>query len=299
MLLDHEAAHAALEQHIARPLAMDVLQAADGILRIAANAMSYAIRGVTTQRGIDSASLTLIAYGGAGPLHATSVASEVGIRRVIIPAVPGNFCAYGMLFSDLRYDVSRTWLVKLSAISPGTLEAIFEEMVFSGRQSLCASGVKPASVSVNYACDMRYVGQEHAVTVDLAPDIPRDQESIKKQFDEYYLRRYGVNSPYEAAEIVGLRVAVVGLMKKPTLPKVHEGSADVLADARTGVREAYFREIGKMAPTPTFRRDRLLANNIIMGPALVEEETTTTVVGPQDKLTVDGLGNLVIDVGLS
>jgi N-methylhydantoinase A len=111
-----------LREHIARPLGIDVVHAAEGILRIAATAMSYAVKAVSTERGLDAAAFALIAYGGAGPLHASAIAREIGMQRVIVPRAPGHFCAFGMLFSDLRYDLVRTWFTRLEDVSFDAIE---------------------------------------------------------------------------------------------------------------------------------------------------------------------------------
>ena len=118
---------------VAKPLGMDVTAAADGILRIAATAMSYAVKGVTTERGLDVGDFALVAYGGAGPLHAVEVAREIGIRKVIIPTAPGVFSAFGMLFSDLRYDYVRTWFTRLDDAPFDEIERIYRELEDEGR----------------------------------------------------------------------------------------------------------------------------------------------------------------------
>ena len=141
--------------------------AADGILRIAATAMSYAVKGVTTERGLDAADFTLVAYGGAGPLHAVDVAREIGIRTVIIPGAPGVFSAFGMLFADLRYDFVRTWFTRLDDAPFDQIEGVYRELEQQGRDAVAATTVRPRRITVKRAADMRYVGQEHAVTVDL------------------------------------------------------------------------------------------------------------------------------------
>src|SRR5262249_5754959 len=127
MRLDVKAAEAALAR-VAKPLGMDVTTAADGILRIAATTMSYAVNGVTTERGFDAGDFTLVAYGGAGPLHAVEVAREIGIRNVIIPGAPGVFSAFGMLFSDLRYDYVRTWPTRLEEAPFERIEEVYAEL---------------------------------------------------------------------------------------------------------------------------------------------------------------------------
>src|SRR6185369_13970699 len=152
---------------VGKPLDMNATEAADGILRIAATAMSYAVKGVTTERGLDAGDFVLVAYGGAGPLHAVEVAREIGIRKVIIPVAPGVFSAFGMLFSDLRCDYVRTSLVRLEEASFERINEFFQEMEDQGRSAIAGASVKPQKVTIKRAADMRYVGQEHAVTVDI------------------------------------------------------------------------------------------------------------------------------------
>jgi N-methylhydantoinase A len=145
---------------------------------------------------------------------------------------------------------------------------------------------------------MRYVGQEHPVTVALPPDVfkRRSREALKRRFDEEHLQRYGTNAPEEPAEIVSLRATVSGAMRKPPLERIARGGRTPPASARRGKRSAYFAELGKAALTPTYAREELRAGNRIDGPALVEEHASTTVVLPGDRLRVDGFGNLDIEI---
>src|SRR5438477_3417013 len=166
MKLDVAAAGRALAK-IAKPLGMNAIEAADGILRIAATAMSYAVKGVTTERGLDAGDFVLVAYGGAGPLHAVDVAREIGIRNVIVPSAPGVFSAFGMLFSDLPYDFVRTCFTRLDDAPFEQIEAVYRELEQQGHDDIVAASVRPRRVALDRAADMRYVGQEHAVTVDL------------------------------------------------------------------------------------------------------------------------------------
>src|SRR5438105_3228219 len=167
MRLDVAAAKRALTDRVAKPLGMDVTAAAEGILRIAATAMSYAVKGVTTERGLDAGDFALVAYGGAGPLHAVQVARELGIRTVIVPTGPGVFSAFGMLFSDLRYDFVRTWFTRLEDAPFATIERVYRDLERQGRAAIAGPAVKPQKITLRRAADMRYVGQEHAVTVEL------------------------------------------------------------------------------------------------------------------------------------
>jgi N-methylhydantoinase A len=297
MQLDVAAAETALRDKIAKPLGLSVTQAADGILRIAATAMSYAVKGVTTERGLDAGDFALCAYGGAGPLHAAAIAREIGIREVIIPFAPGVFSAFGMLFSDLRYDFVRTGLTRLEDASFADIERVYGELEDQGRAAIAATRVAPQKIVVKRAADMRYVGQEHPVTVDLPLRVfqKEDRAAIKRHFDELHLVRYGTSAPQEPAEIVSLRTTVTGLMRKPPQEKTKRGSASPRRAALTGKRKAFFGKA--FVATRTYKRSELLAGNRISGPALIEEHASTTVLWPGDRLTVDPYGNLIISIG--
>jgi N-methylhydantoinase A len=296
MQLDLAKARAALEEKIARPLDLDPIAAADGVLRIAATKMSHMVRWVTTERGLDAADFALVAYGGAGPLHATMIARELRIGKVIVPFAPGHFSAYGMLFADLRRDLVNTWFQPLDEASFDELEARYAAMEKAGAEGLARSRDVIVAMEVQRGADMRYVGQEHAVTVHLPIDLfrLRDRAGVKARFDAVHETRYGYSAPGEKAEIVSLRSATIGLMRKPAPEPVGAGGEDATA-AFAGTRPVYFAATGTV-DTPTYDRARLRGGNRIEGPALVEEHASTTVVEPKDVLTVDAFGNLHIDI---
>ena len=181
MRLDLDGAKRALDARVAKPLGLDLTQAADGILRIATTKMSHMVRWVTTERGLDAADFTLVAYGGAGPLHAAMVARELRIAKVVIPRAPGHFSAYGMLVADLRRDFVNTWFNPLADVSFAAMEEIYAGMERRGRAAIAESGLAIADVTVQRAADMRYVGQEHAVTVELPVELfkAQDRDGIK------------------------------------------------------------------------------------------------------------------------
>src|SRR5262252_7696218 len=296
MRLDVAAAERAIRDKVADPLGMDVTAAADGILRIAATAMSYAVKGVTTERGLDVGDFALVAYGGAGPLHAVQVAREIGIRTVIVPTAPGVFSAFGMLFSDLRYDFVRTWFTRLDDADFAAIERVYRDLESQGRAAIAGTSVKPQRVTLKRAADMRYVGQEHAVTVDLPLKVfeRQDRRAIKRLFDAMHELRYGTSAPDERAEIVSLRSTVTGVTRKPPHERVARGGRAPGKAAFTGRRPVYLD--GKFHPTPTYARAALTAGNRISGPALIEEHAATTVLLPGDRLEVDGYGHLMIKV---
>ena len=287
-----------MAERVATPLGLDATQAADGILRIAVTQMSHAVKAVTTERGLDVGSFTMVVYGGAGPLHASAIAREIGIRKVLIPFAPGYFSAYGMLFSDLRYDYVRSVFRHLNEVSFDEIEALYKSMEDEGRAALAQSEVKPDGVIIERAADMRYVGQEHAVTVDLPHEFftTKDRSAIKRQFDELHKVRYGTSAPKEPADLVSLRVTVLGTMKKPPKHSVDLGTSVPDQTAVRTVKPVYFRD-GGWADTTVYLRDALKSGNCISGPALVEEHASTTVIQPGDALRVDELGNLQITIG--
>jgi N-methylhydantoinase A len=259
--------------------------------------MSYAVKGVTTERGLDASSFALVAYGGAGPLHATAVAREIGIRKVIIPRAPGHFSAFGMLFSDLRYDFVRTWFISLDELDFAAFETVFGELERQGRSAIDASAIAPRDVVIRRSLDMRYVGQEHSVTVEIPQQHfdGKDRKAIKALFDAVHAQRYGTSAPDEAAEIASLRTTITGIVAKPTLEQIEAGNAAPPQAAHTGKRSAFFQETG-FVDTPTYARTALLAGNRIEGPALIEEHASTSVVLPGDTVEVDPIGNLVITI---
>jgi N-methylhydantoinase A len=297
MKLDLKSAERAIENGIAEPLELGTLEAADGILRVAVTKMSHMVRWVTTERGLDAADFAMVAYGGAGPLHASMIARELRIGKLIIPFAPGHFSAYGMLFADLRRDLVNTWFKPFADVSFDEMEALYQAMEKAGAEDLERGRDMTVDTISLRGADMRYVGQEHAVTVDIPTELfeSKDRDGIKKLFDAVHETRYGYHNPQEKAEIVSLRSATVGRMKKPEREKLDHGGAAPNA-AFSGNRPVYFSGVG-MVDTPTYDRAKLVAGNRINGPALIEEHASTTVVFPQDNVEVDAFGNLHIEIG--
>jgi N-methylhydantoinase A len=296
MALDLPACERAMTT-LAQKLGLEAVGTADGILRIAVTAMSYAVKAVTTERGLDAGAFTMVVYGGAGPLHASAIAREIGIRRVLIPYSPGHFSAFGMLFSDLRYDYVRSCFRRLDDVSFDELEEIYRAMEDEGRAALARSSVQPDAVVVERAADMRYVGQEHAVTVELGAAVfsTRDKAALKRRFDEVHAVRYGTSAPNEPGDIVSLRTTVLGVMRKPAPRAVDTGEETPPTDAVRIRKPVYFGD--RFHDTPVYARTQLRAGNRIAGPALVEEHASTTVLQPGDDLVVDGFGNLNLSIG--
>jgi N-methylhydantoinase A len=299
MQLDRSLAEDTLRERIAEPLEVDLERAAAGMLEVATSAMANVVRQVTLQRGLDPRDFTLFAYGGGGPLHASAVARELSIGTVVVPEAPGLFSALGMLLADLRRDYVQTLFARLDDVDMAELEARFSELESEGREALEQSGVPTHRVIYERAADMRYVGQEHAVAVALPADIGAEaqREVVKRLFDEAHQVRYSHSAPEESADVVSLRVTAIGRLSKPTLPAVPVGGASPPENAHKASRQVQFENHG-LLETAVFDRAQLLAGNVIEGPAVIEEASSTTVLDPGDVAAVNAYGHLVIRVVL-
>ncbi len=297
MTLDVDAASEAIDEKVAMPLDMETADAAQGILSIAVTSMSHAVKAVTTERGLNASDFAMVAYGGAGPLHACSVAREMGIGTVIIPRSPGHFSAFGMLFSDLRYDYVRSRFTRLADADFSDLEDVYIGLETEGYREIEKASAATERILVSRGADMRYVGQEHSVTVDLPSHLfaNENRAGIKERFDEVHNLRYGTCAPQERSEIVSLRVTVTGMLEKPLLKSIVSGEEKPPKGAHTGTKPVRFGS--EILKTDTWDRTQLLAKNFIIGPALIEEHASTTVLHPGDTLTVDDFGNLNINIG--
>lgn len=295
MPLDTERAKNAMLTRVAEPLGIDVLQAADGIIRIAATTMSHVVTRVTTERGLDAGDFTMVAYGGAGPLHASLVARELRIPTVIIPPAPGHFSAYGMLVADLRRDFVRTWFRPVAQVDVPEMVALYQAMEHEGVAALEREVSPGQCIETRRGADMRYVGQEHSVTVDLPTALfdTGDLAGIKQRFDEMHAQRYGFSAPQSPAEIVSLHTSVIGYLPKPII----ERSRSVEEEPPMTRRPAYFSQAGGFVDTPVYQRVDLRCGMRLAGPLLIEEHASTTVLLPGDALEVGPFGDLVITIG--
>jgi N-methylhydantoinase A len=199
-----------------------------------------------------------------------------------------------MLAGDLRRDYVRTTFARLVDAPLAAFQTIFETMEEEGRAAVASASAQVREVVIEYGADMRYIGQEHAVAVDLPAEVflNRDTEIIKARFDAVHQQRYGFSALAEGAEIVSLRLSVTGVMPKPPLERIPEGGPE--PDAALISRHDVFFD--GFHSTPVYSRPMLRAGNRIMGPALIEEHASTTIVFPGDTVTVDGYGNLIMEV---
>ncbi len=297
LTLDVDAARQSVRT-VAEHVELSTTETASGVLAIAAASMANAVRAVTTERGLDPRDFTLFAFGGNGPLHVSLVARELGIRRVVIPPVPAVFSALGMLMADVRHDLVLTSIRRLGEATTVELDEDFRELESAGRHWLSVSGHGSLPTEFIRMADMRYVGQEHSITVTIPPPVwDQGTAAIKQLFDQAHLERFSHAAPEEDAEIVTLRLSVVGSVSRPDWNTIGSGGPEPDPAARTGSREVLLDRREGPAPCPVYERAALLANNRIQGPAAIEEGTTTTLLRVGDSLEVDELGNLIIEIG--
>jgi N-methylhydantoinase A len=285
--LQPELARAAVERLRAEFPELSLEQAAEGIVRVAVAKMVGAIKAVSMSRGHDPRDFTLLAYGGAGPLHANLVAAELELPRVLVPPAPGNFSAFGLLVADLRHNYVQT---RLSLTRDTPLEVIrstLEVLVDQGRRQLAEDGVSAEAMRFERWLGLRYRGQFFELDTPFDPD-GATIDGLERAFWALHEQRYG-HSVEAATEIVSYRVSAFGRLPKPALAAE---STSTLSVSQPRERQAFFD--GRWLATAVFGRDSLTPGASIDGPAIVEEAGATTVVLPDYAARVDEAGNLEI-----
>ncbi len=290
MKLDLEAARRTLST-LTGALGLTVETLAEGIIDIVNAKMANAIRAITVERGIDPRQFALVAFGGAGPVHAVFLAQELSIPRVVIPFSPGTFSAWGMLHTDIRHDLVRSFYRPVTGVAAAEVEAVFNELEAEGQQILHAEGVAAEAMEFIRTADMRYVGQEYFVNIPIAGQVDEaGYAGLPERFHAAYLTRYGHSNPEESIEFVNLRISAVGRLSR----KVGAAPADVtrcLIQAPERRQVIFGREPRE---TQVFYRVDLQPGNVFSGPAIVEEPSCTTVIPPNYQAAIDAYGNIVI-----
>jgi N-methylhydantoinase A len=299
MHLDRALAERAVRAKVAGPLGLGTVEAAFGIVRIADASMSLAVRAVSVNRGIDPRDTVMVAFGGAGPLHAVAIAREIFIPTVIVPKLPGNFSALGMLMAQWRQDFVRTFFGQFGAIAPEAAGRAFADLRELGEAALAKDGLAPAAAGFAYAADLRYRGQEHTIPIPVGgpDDLTADTGPATARFNEQHDRRYGHAAPDQSIEIVNLRLVV-------TVPRMGDEVADLLTapwepteDVPEQRRPVYFDDPEKPLEARILWRPSLAAGQTIEGPAVIEEANSTILLHPGDRAVVHPWGHLIISVG--
>jgi N-methylhydantoinase A len=275
---------------------LDAVTAALGIATIADGAMSLAVRAVSVNRGVDPRDTALIAFGGAGPLHAVAIAREISIPQVVIPKLPGNFSALGMLMAEWRQDFVRTLIGELDRLAAAQVAQAFADLHDAAVAALKRDGL--AGGVFNFAADLRYRGQEHTIAIPVASpdDLAGAAVETRRRFNAQHDRRYGHAAPDQSIEIVNLRLTV-------TLPRIDDAISRWLSTpweaepaASAERRGVVYADPARPAEALILWRPGLGAGTEIKGPAVIEEPNSTTFVPPGDHATIDPWGNIVIAV---
>ncbi len=295
--INKQASYDAVKREIADPLGIDTVEAAYGIFTVVNNNMADATRVVSVEKGHDPRDFSLVAAGGAGAIHGAKIAEIVGIPRVIVPKTASVFCAMGMLESDLKHDYVRTMWKPFDSLDFTEVNLAFDAMEAEARQTLQAEGLTDDQITIERGFDLRYMGQHHEVPVNIpAGKIDASMlPEIKKRFNDAHNRLFLYNEPDSPLESINIRLTGLGIIPKTPLSKWETGTRDASA-ALKEPRKTYFGELGGWIETKIYDGSMLKAGNEIVGPAIIEEVTTTILICPLDRATVDRLGNVVIEI---
>jgi N-methylhydantoinase A len=295
--IDPDAARRAIADHIATPLKMDLLQAAEGIHRIANARMMRALRAVSTERGRDPRDFVLMAFGGSGPIHAAGIARELYLRRVIIPPLPGLFSALGLLFSGVEHHDVRSCLLSGAKLTAEALRQIQAEMQQQMLAQFKTEGFTAADVSLNYSVDMRFQGQASEIRIPVdgvtsASITGQTVRALQAAFEEEHERLYGHRSdPDNPVEVVAVRLVGQAAIHDHANGALKPAERRDAAQTQSN-RPAYFGERWGMLDTPVITRREL--TDVVAGPLLIDEYDSTTVVPPDMRVESDDKGNIMM-----
>ena len=295
--LDGEAAERAIAENIARPLSLSRDEAALAILQVQAANIVTGIRQVSVEVGKDPREFTLLPFGGAGGIYAGLVAADAGMSRILIPKHPSVLSALGMLMTDIRYDRTLTSVMRAKDAEPSAMGELFAQMANHARDDFSREGGGNAELRFEFSCDMRYVGQAYEINVRLpfdAPGFTPDVDELCGRFHTEHLRLYGQSSQGEPVEIVNLRVGLIGEVAKATLEPL---TSEVGSGPQPlGARRVLFALAQGWVDCPIYAREGLPVGAQLTGPAIIEERGASIPIRPGHALSVDGYGNLLIEV---
>lgn len=296
MALKTELAQTAIQSHIAQPTRLSLLNAASGMIDVVNANMVRAMRLVSVERGYDPREFTMVAFGGAGPVHAVALAQELGIPRVLVPPAPGTLCSLGLLVTDIRVDFVRSLPLKPNPESLPKIVRIFDELVADGRRALDKENVPEAKRRLTRWIEARYQRQNFELPIPV-----QDQDltqagiaGLAEKFHAEHKRLYGYARPQAPVEFVNFRLTAVGELPKAPIPLCPARNGN--KPPSFGQRDVFFKDAVGYVTTPLYQRDELRVGDCIVGPAIIEQMDATTVLPPQMPLRVDEYGNLLIEV---
>jgi N-methylhydantoinase A len=297
MTLDKQAAEAAINEHVAEPLGLSVVEAAAGILQIVNTNMAVDLRLAFQSRGEDPRKYMLAAFGGAGPLHSALLARDLKIPKVAVPLYPGINSAMGLLQTSVRHVYLQSSVARLSEISADRMNEIFDGLEARAAEDVREEGFTPDQVDIRRQVDMRYQHQGYQLPVDCPASALTDADKpvLKGGFDEAHHRIYGASAPDEDAEVVTFRVIAEISVPRLELPRIGIGAGAQAAQIAT--RSLYDLDGRSFMEAGIYDRAKLRAGDTFDGPAVVQQFDSTTVILSGMSCTVDPWGNLIIDTG--
>jgi len=295
MPLDVDRAKEGIISKISSKTGLSTIEAALTIIKIAVINMSLAVRGISVERGYDPRDFALIAFGGAGPLHAVEVARELHIPTVIVPNFPANFSALGMLMADIKHDYVRTYYRPLEQTDFGEVQGICDVLIKQGSRILANESVPKGDMIFNRFLDIRYSGQEFTIPVPILAEYieTANTAAIRRSFDDVHDRWYGYHATDQPIEIVNVRLSAVGKRKQMVIPNLNVSSAE---KPMIGKRTVYL-ERNMSVECAIYQREKMPRGYKVAGPAIIQEYASTTVLFPGDVATVNETGELIVNIG--
>lgn len=295
MKIDEQSAYEAIEGMLAKPLGMSAVEAAVGIVKVVNSNMGRAIRVVSVERGYDPREFVVVAFGGAGALHAANVAKDLGINHVMVPKNPGILCAMGLLVSDIRSDYVKTSILDLTAENIDKINNNFRELAEKGTSWLDTERIPIERQKIVKSADMRYFGQNFELPINIGYDEVNEGniKDIKDLFNREHKREYGYCNEKAAIQIVNYRTVALGKVETIRL-KEEQHSGEESDAAIVDRRNVYFDETGSYVETKIYNRELLRAGNMLSGPAIIEQMDATIVVPPGHEVKVDKYLNIMI-----
>jgi N-methylhydantoinase A/oxoprolinase/acetone carboxylase beta subunit/N-methylhydantoinase B/oxoprolinase/acetone carboxylase alpha subunit len=295
--LRKDLAENAIREKIAKPLNMTVTEAAAAIHDVINATMASAIDVSFAQRGYDPRDFTLCAAGGAAPVHAVRLIGELGIRRLMVPKVAPIFCAFGMLFTDLKHDFTRPYFAQTAAADLKRINELYAEMEQQAREILSREAAEEKDIVVEKSMDMRYYGQfrEKSSEVPAGPVTQHSLNAAVRNFHDIHRASQGYSDERYPTEIIRLHLTASAKVERPQVKEIEQGTDDA-SEALKGTRKAYFAELKDYVETKIYDGEKIRAGNVLQGPCIIEEKLTNLVVPPNVKMSVDRHGTYTAEL---
>lgn len=287
---------AAVESKLAKAMEMTPEQAAQGVIRVVNSNMARAIRVITVEKGYNPSDFILVAYGGAGPLHAVELAQEMGIGTVLIPPAPGALCALGLLTADIKKSYVKTALLAWEEATPRKVNELVNSLMDQGKEWLASEHVQKDRQKFHNIAEMRYVGQNYELQIEI-PEVEITESDIVKMKKDFFLAHemnYGYYNPDAPVQFVNFRSEAIGLVTKPELSELECEMSDP-KEAVISRRNVYFENTGRIE-CPVYGREKLGKCARVEGPCIIEQMDSTTVIPPDTWFEIDKYGNLIVKV---